>query len=318
MRLWILRAAVVWIAVIVALAAVRCGGGTSTGPSPTPTPDPPGTIPPPPPDPPPSQPQSFVGAGDIAWCGRGADQTARVVQALPGQVFTAGDNAYPDGSLRDFMNCYEPTWGRFRDRTRPVAGNHEYETDPTARGYFTYFGALASPATEGYYSYEVGDWHIVALNSALPAGAFRAGSAQMRWLAADLEAHPKRCVAAIWHHPLFTSGPNGPQEFTRDAWRVLYQYGVDVVINGHDHLYERFAPQDPDGRRDPARGIRQFTIGTGGAELYGVRNVSANSEVRISNVYGVLKFTLDSTGYDWQFIPVAGSTGSDSGRDVCR
>lgn len=305
-------AVVALLALVVALAGVRCGGKTSTSPTP-PVPDP---LPnnPPPTQPSPSPPQTLVGAGDIAWCQfAGAEQTARIVQGLSGQVFTTGDNAYLEGSLKNFRDCYEPTWGRFKDRTRPTAGNHEYDTDPTASGYYTYFGAAASPVTQGYYSYEVGDWHIITLNSAVPMDA---GSAQLRWLEADLAANPRRCTAAIWHHPLFTSGPNGPQLFTRAAWRVLYEANADLIINGHDHIYERFAPQDPDGRRDPARGMRQFIIGTGGAQLYALATAAPNSERQIVGTWGVIRLTLSSGSYDWQFMPV-GTGPSDSGRAEC-
>lgn len=316
MRSRLVRAAVVSVAIAAAMSSARCGGGKSTAPTPSPTPIPdiPGTTPTPTPIPLPSGPQTLVGAGDIGWCNLpGAEQTARLVQGINGQVFTAGDNAYMDGSLGNFMDCYEPAWGRFRDRTRPVAGNHEYDTDATARGYYTYFGGLASPATQGYYSYEVGDWHIVALNSALPNVGF--GAAQLAWLQQDLAASRARCTAAIWHHPLFSSGPNGPQRYARDAWALLYNANADVIINGHDHLYERFARQDMDGRRDPVRGIQQFTVGTGGAMLYGFTGaLSPNSEVRIAQ-WGVIRFTLSSTGYDWEFIPVAGA--GDSGHGDC-
>jgi hypothetical protein len=301
------------VALAAAIAGARCGGKTSTAPTPA-QPDPlPGTVPPPT-QPPPSPPQTLVGAGDIAWCQyAGAEQTARLVQGIGGQVFTAGDNAYLDGSLQNFRDCYEPTWGRFKDRTRPVAGNHEFDTDRSGSGYYSYFGASASPATQGYYSYDLGDWHIVALNSAMPMDT---GSAQLRWLEADLVANPRRCTAAIWHHPLFTSGPNGPQTFTRAAWRVLYDANADLIVNGHDHLYERFAPQDADGRRDPARGLRQFTVGTGGAQLYALATLSPNSERQIVNTWGVIRFTLSSGSYEWQFVPVAGGA-PDSGRADC-
>jgi hypothetical protein len=294
-------------ALAAALAAIQCGGDRSTGPTPLPRP---GNTPP---DITPSPPQTLVGAGDIGWCNMGADQTARLVQGISGQVFTAGDNAYMDGSLRNFVDCYAPTWGRFLDRTRPVAGNHEYDTDTAARGYYTYFGAAASAATLGYYSYRLGDWHIIALNSALPGVGF--GGGQLAWLEQELRAERAKCTAAIWHHPRFSSGPNGPNLYTRAAWALLYDADADIVINGHDHLYERFARQYRDGRRDPVRGIQQFTVGTGGAALYPFTpNISANSEVRISQ-YGVLKLTLSSTGYDWQFIPVSG--GGDSGHGDC-
>lgn len=311
----LLRRAALSAALVAALAAVRCGGGKSTAPTPTPTPELPGSPPPGNPNPSPSQPQTFIGAGDIGWCGSaGTEQTARLVQAIPGQVFTTGDNAYMDGSLRNYMDCYDPSWGRFRDRTRPVPGNHEYDTDNLARGYYQYYGTLAGLGAQSYYSYDVGDWHIIALNSAFPNGV-GFGGAQLAWLQGELQTNKAKCIAAIWHHPLFSSGPNGPNRYTKAAWDLLYQFDADLIINGHDHLYERFAPQDPDGRPDSVRGIRQFTIGTGGATLYQVTpNLSPNSQVRLSQ-WGVVKFTLTSTGYDWQFIPVSGP--GDSGSGVC-
>jgi hypothetical protein len=301
------------VALVAALVAAQCGGGKPTAPSPTPNAEPPGTIPTPTPTPTPSVPRTFVGAGDIGWCGKGAEPTARLVESMPGEVFTAGDNAYMDGSLKNFNDCYKPTWGRFFDRTRPVPGNHEYDTDNTARGYYSYFGGRASEASQGYYSYDEGDWHILALNSALPGIGF--GGAQLAWLRMELTTNRARCTAAIWHHPLFSSGPNGPNRYTKAAWDLLYQFDADLIINGHDHLYERFAPQNPDGQRDTARGIRQFTVGTGGAELYAFNpSPSPNSEVRISQ-WGVIRFTLSNTGYDWQFVPISG--GGDSGHENC-
>jgi hypothetical protein len=241
-----------------------------------------------------------------------AELTARLLDSIGGTVWTAGDNAYLQASRADFRNCYDPTWGRHLARTRPTAGNHEYETDPTAAAYWEYFGISAGPAGLGYYSYEVGDWHAIALNSWLPISA---NSAQGRWLASDLAGSKTKCTVAIWHYPLFTSGPNGPQTQMREAWRMLYDAGVDLVLNGHDHLYERFAPQDPDGRPDPARGMRQFTVGTGGATPYGIQSRQPNSELVITPTYGVLKLTLSSASYDWQFIPVSGQ--GDSGTAQC-
>lgn len=303
-------------ALVAALAGMYCGGSKSTAPTPTPNPIPdPGTIPNPNPTPTPSVPRTFVGAGDIGWCGKtGHELTGRIVEGIPGEVFTAGDNAYMDGSIKNYQDCYQPSWGRFVDRTRPTPGNHEYDTDNAARGYYQYFGFRANPMnTQGYYSYDVGDWHVLALNSALPGVGF--GPTQLAWLRNELTTNTAKCTAAIWHHPLFSSGPNGPQRYTKAAWDLLYQFNADLIINGHDHLYERFAPQDPDGRRDTARGMRQFTVGTGGADLYPFTpNISPNSEVRISQ-YGVIRFTLSSSAYEWQFVPVSGP--ADSGRADC-
>jgi hypothetical protein len=255
----------------------------------------------------------LVGAGDIAMChAPGAEATAKLLDRISGTVFTAGDNAYMDGSAADYRNCYDPTWGRHRRRTRPVPGNHEYQT-PGASGYFDYFGSAAGPRGLGYYSYTLGSWQVIALNSEIPIGT---GSAQLEWVRQQLTASPHRCTVVYWHRPLFTSGPDGPNPDMRDLWRLLYTLDVDVVINGHDHLYERFAPQTPDGRADPARGIRQFTVGTGGAEVYGSVGTSANSEA-VASVWGVAAFTLDHDRYRWEFIPAGPYAFSDSGAGVC-
>jgi acid phosphatase type 7 len=257
-------------------------------------------------------PARLLGAGDIAHCDAGAETTARLLDRLDGTVFTTGDNAYWSGSEEEFRRCYEPTWGRHRARTRPVPGNHEYLT-PNAAGYFAYFGANAGPPGVGYYSYTLGSWQILALSSEIPVSA---GSAQVQWLQAQL-ARRTPCTAVIFHRPLFTSGPNGPNPDLRELWRVLYEGDVDLVLNGHDHLYERFAPQDPDGRPDPVRGIRQFTVGSGGAPVYAsVTRTAFNSEVRAS-VWGVASFTLDAGRYRWEFIPADGFGFTDSGIGEC-
>jgi acid phosphatase type 7 len=262
----------------------------------------------------PTEPAVFVGAGDIGNCELpGAEATAKLLDAIPGTVFAAGDNAYFQGTRQDYERCYAPTWGRHKQRTRPVPGNHEYET-AGADGYFWYFGSAAAPATSGFYSYDLGAWHIVALNSNI---AMDARSDQLAWLRADLAENRSRCTLAYEHHPLFSSGPNGPTESVRPLWELLYAEGADVVISGHDHLYERFAPQDPVGRADMVRGIRQFVVGTGGSTLRTIVSLRPNSEVRFST-WGVLKLTLRSTSYDWEFVPVAGESFRDSGSDVCR
>jgi hypothetical protein len=249
------------------------------------------------------RPEVLVGAGDIAECGSiGAPATALLLDTIPGTVFTAGDNAYPSGSDDDFANCYDPTWGRHKARTRPALGNHEYLT-PEAAGYFNYFGAAAGERGKGYYSYELGRWHVVVLNSNIPLDA---GSPQDQWLRADLAATPTQCVFAYWHHPLFSSGDNhGNQDFVRPLWDALYQYGADLVVVGHEHVYERFAPQRPDGSADPATGIRQFTVGTGGAGVYAFGTPLPNSESRGTS-RGVIKLTLRDGGYDWKFVPHRG------------
>jgi len=254
----------------------------------------------------------FVGAGDIGWCGSdGTRATAALLDGISGVVFTTGDNAYLSGTAAQFIDCYHPTWGRHRLRTRPAPGNHDYET-PGARPYFAYFGANAGPSGAGYYSYDLGAWHIVSLNSVTGTSG---RSRQAAWLRHDLAENSGRCTLAYWHNPLFSSGPNGSQSHMREIWRILYAFGTEIVVNGDNHLYERFAPQDPDGRRDAA-GIRQFIAGTGGAPLYEVRAVQPNSEVR-SSTFGVLKFTLHADSYEWEFVPIPGAAFRDFGLGQC-
>ena len=257
----------------------------------------------------------LIGAGDIASCESPGDEaTARLLDLYPdATVFTAGDNAYFHGNASNFRDCYDPTWGRHRQRTRPAPGNHDYET-PGASGYFDYFGANAGPRGLGYYTFDVGSWRIYSLNSEPSLAG--AGSSQMSWLKSDLASHPVNCSIAIWHHPVFTSGPNGPNAYMRDILRVLYDNNVDIVINGHDHLYERFAPQDPDARPDFARGIRQFTVGTGGVPLYQNVTVAANSE-RLQSVWGILRLVLNPGEYDWEFVPVGETAFRDAGSGKC-
>jgi hypothetical protein len=303
------------LAVVAAVICAQCGGsnGGSTPTVPTSPTLPPGTGGPGnPPPPSPSPPQIFAGAGDIGWCNSSApEQTARLLDGLGGTVFAAGDLAYMNGTADDFRRCYDPSWGRHKSYTFPVPGNHEYQSgDPGP--YFDYFGTNAGTRGLGYYGHELGDWHAIALNSLIPVDS---GSAQAQWLRADLATHPNKCTLAYWHYPLFTSGPNGPQTAMRDLWRILYDANVEIVINGHDHFYERFAPQDPDGRPDSARGMREFIVGTGGADLYDFVRVSPNSDRQIKS-YGVLKLTLQSGSYQWDFIPV-GSGQSDSGMGTC-
>jgi acid phosphatase type 7 len=262
----------------------------------------------------------LVGAGDITSCDQTRDEaTAQLIDGIAGTVFTLGDNAYPDGTPMQFNNCYGPTWGRHKDRTRPSPGNHDYITSG-AIGYYTYFGTTASPLDtdctsncKGYYSYNLGDWHIIVLNSELNHDA---GSAQEQWLRADLTANQSMCTLAYWHKPRFSSGLHGNNADVQPFWQALYDYGADVVLNGHDHSYERFASQNPTGQADP-RGIREFVVGTGGAALYSFLTIRPNSEVRSNDTWGVLKLTLHPTSYDWEFIPVPGQTFRDSGTGNC-
>ena len=231
-------------------------------------------------------------------------------------MFTAGDNAYDAGSDADFAECYDPTWGQFADRTWPSPGNHEYQT-PGAQGYLNYFGPRARPAGTNWYAYDLGTWRIYSLDSNCFVVGCEAGGAQEQWLRADLAANPRTCVLAYWHHPRFTSGQHGNDGEVAPFWDALYQAGAEVVINGHDHNYERFAPQTPAAAPDPAGGIRQFVVGTGGVGLRSLGTTKANSEVRNSSSNGVIKFTLSAGSYSWQFVPVAGRTFTDTGSGTC-
>ncbi|HKQ58858.1 MAG TPA: metallophosphoesterase [Candidatus Eisenbacteria bacterium] len=255
----------------------------------------------------------LVGAGDIANGSSGAEATARLLDNIAGTVFTAGDNAYPDGTDSDFSIYYQPTWGRHRARTRPSPGNHDYHTSG-ATGYYNYFGANAGPAGRGYYSYDIGDWHVISLNSNV---SMSAGSAQEQWLRADLSANSKDCIIAYYHHPRFSSGTHGSSTASQPLWQALYEAGAEIVVVGHDHNYQRFAPQTPGGQADPARGIRQFVAGMGGAGHYNFSSPIANTEAYNNDTYGVLKLTLGPGTYSWQFIPVAGGTYTDSGSGTC-
>ncbi|HET8680820.1 MAG TPA: metallophosphoesterase [Micromonosporaceae bacterium] len=218
---------------------------------------------------------------------------------------------------------YGPTWGRHRSRTRPVIGNHDHHT-PGAAGYFGYFGAaeVATAGRTSWYSYDLGGWHVVVLDSScgVVRGGCGAGSPQERWLRSDLAVSSwrTRCTVAMWHHPLFTSGAtHGPATAVRPLFRALYEAGAELVLSGHNHQYERFAPQDPAGRRDDRRGVRQFVVGTGGASHYGFGSPAPNSQVRRTGTHGVLRLALRQGGYDWRFVPVAGQAFTDSGRGTC-
>jgi hypothetical protein len=256
---------------------------------------------------------TLIGAGDIAGCDRTFkdEATAALVDTVPGTVLTIGDDAYPNGSTADFA-CYAASWGKFKSRTRPAPGNHDYET-PGAAPYYRYFDSLAGPPGKGYYSYDVGGWHVVSLNSE------RDVADQVTWLESDLTAHPARCTLAYWHKPLFTSASVHPPETAmRPIYRVLYDAGADVVLSGHNHQYERFAPQNPAGEADAPRGLRYFVVGTGGTpNLYGFGTPKPNSEVRYNRGHGVIKLTLSADHYDWEFVSVAGETFADTGSQAC-
>ena len=254
------------------------------------------------------------GAGDIASCNLDSDEaTAPALDGVQGVVFTAGDNAYQDGTAEQYSICYGPTWGRHQARTRPTPGNHEYHT-PGAYPYFAYFGANAGDSSKGYYSYDVGTWHIIAINSNI---ARDRGSPQEQWLRADLAAYATHCTVAYWHFPRFSSGVHGSDPTMAAMWQALYDADADVVISGHDHHYERFAPQTADGTSDPARGVREFVVGTGGGSLTQPPTIAPNSKVRIVGTFGVLKLVLQESSYQWRFIPSRGGTLTDSGSTLC-
>ena len=262
----------------------------------------------------------LLAAGDIANCKmiEGAQETAKVIESVPGTVAALGDLALSDGTAEEFANCYDKTWGAFKSRTRPAPGNHEFHSSGGSP-YFDYFGAAAGDPTRGYYSYDLGAWHIISLNGECKdIGGCEAGSAEEKWLQADLKTHPAACTLAYWHEPLFSSGAaHGNNPNYLDFWRDLYRANATIVLNGHDHDYERFAPQTPDVAADRARGIREFVVGTGGNHLRTFGPPKPNSEVRKAGTFGVLKLTLRAHSYDWQFIPVAGQTFTDSGTGSC-
>ena len=252
-------------------------------------------------------------AGDIAVCGStSTEATARLLDRHSGAVLALGDNVYPTGTAEQYANCYAPTWGRHRDRTHPTPGNHEYDVGG-ALPYFAYFGAEAGPAGLGYYSFNLGAWHILSLNSNVPA---QPGSAQYEWARNDLLASTSVCTLAYWHHPVFSSGGNGNNSRMREIWRLLDQVRAEVVLVGHDHHYERFAPQQADGIAN-VEGVREFVVGTGGAELRAVVSAQPNSQVREDRTWGVLKLTLRSTTYNWDFIPIDGQSFHDFGTNAC-
>jgi hypothetical protein len=256
------------------------------------------------------------GVGVDGFCKQRA--TSDVLVAMrPAAVLGLGDMQYNAGSLAAFQAVYDPTWGRLNRSIFPVPGNHEYGT-AGAGGFFSYFGARAGTRGLGYYSFDLGAWHIIALNSNCSLVPCAPGSAQDAWLRADLAAHPGGCTLAFFHHPLFTSGHGEADEPVRPFWDTLYAAGADLVLNGHSHNYERFAPQTPAGVADAARGIREIVVGTGGDDLQPFLPAAApNSQQRSSAAFGVLALTLRPDGYAWRFRPAAGSTFADSGSGVC-
>jgi hypothetical protein len=312
------------VAIGIALSALVAGVLARSSPAPTAGPPMAAPVPPGP-----AGEIVLAAAGDIACppgeepredaCQHGA--TADVVEAIdPALVLTLGDNQYPSGRLEDFERSYDPTWGRFKSITRPAIGNHEAQT-PDATGYFTYFGASAGDPATGYYSFDAGSWHVVALNTECHNGedCLESGSAQDTWLRADLADNRTRCVLAYMHKPRFSSDDrHGNAAQVTDLWQTLYDSGADVVLAGHAHTYERFAPQTPDGQLDLDRGLRLFVVGTGGKDLYDLGDKQPNSELFYNDGFGVLQLTLRPNGYSWEFVPVDGGTGVDSGSDTCR
>jgi hypothetical protein len=261
---------------------------------------------------------TLVAAGDVASCGSDRDEkTAALVARIPGTVAVLGDSVYERGAPEEFAGCYAPSWGRFRGRTRPAAGNHEYGTTGAA-GYFGYFGPSAGYPDRGYYAYSLGSWRVLVLNSNCGrVGGCGAGSPQLAWLRAELRAHPTACTLAYWHHPRFSSGLHGEDLTVAPFWAALYAAGADVVLAGHDHHYERFAPLDPAGRLDRTRGLRQFVVGTGGRSHYPTIRTVRGSQVREWRTFGVLRLTLAPHRYEWRFVPVAGSRFTDTGSARC-
>lgn len=287
---------------------------STTQPSATITPIPPS------PTPVPVDPVKILAVGDVVVCDdAGAQITAGMLDMIPDiPVLLLGDTINEEATADAFSACFEPTWGRHKARLYPIPGNHDYDVED-AQPYFDYFGNAAGEAGKGYYSFNQGAWHIIALNSNCnEIDGCDLESHQYSWLLQDLASHPTQCTLVYWHHPLFSSDKDGGLEQMRDIWRLLYDSNVDLILNGHDHLFERFAPQTPGGLYDEERGIRQFVIGTGGAGLRGVnREPPPTGEKQIMGAYGLLELTLYSNRYEWQFVPQPGILRSDSGSGIC-
>jgi acid phosphatase type 7 len=262
---------------------------------------------------------TLIAAGDVGYCGQPYDEaTASVIKGIPGTVAALGDLAYEQGTAAEFASCYQPSWGAFKNRTRPAPGNHEYET-AGASGYYGYWGSQAGNPAQGWYSYDLGAWHIIALNSECQfVGGCFAGSPEETWLRADLAAHPRACTLAYWHEPLFSEYQGSSEADKLPFWQALYDAHADVILNGHSHNYQRYALQTPAGAPDPANGIREFVVGTGGnPNLHPLNIVLPNAEVANNTTWGVLKLTLRNNSYDWQFLRAAGGTFTDSGSQAC-
>jgi hypothetical protein len=262
---------------------------------------------------------TLLAAGDIASCAsQGDEATAALLDARPNAVIaTLGDNVYENGTAAEFANCYDPTWGRSKGRTHPALGNHEYGVF-RAGGYYAAFGAAAGEPPLGWYSYDLATWHIIVLNSNCDVVGCALGGTQERWLREDMGLHPALCTLAVWHHPRWSSGStHGPNAAVGPLYTALHDAGVDVLLTGHEHNYERFQPLDPAGQFDPARGVREFVVGTGGRSHYPFGPPAPGSEVRNDNTFGVLALTLRPNSYQWQFVPEAGKTFTDSGSATC-
>jgi hypothetical protein len=252
----------------------------------------------------------LLAVGDIGTCDdTNDDSVAALAKQLPGAIALLGDDVYPDGGLADYEHCFDPAWGPLRARIHPAQGNHDFESSD-ASGYYDYFGAAAGTAHEGWYSYDVGSWHLIVLNSDCPSvGGCGDGSPQLAWLTADLQANPALCTLAYWHHPRYSSGEHGDDPRTEQLWQTLAAAGADVVLSGHDHDYERLAP---------VAGIRSFVVGTGGHSLIAfTRPTIPQTEVRADDSYGLLALGLGAAGYSWQFVPIPGDVLSDRGTAAC-
>lgn len=262
---------------------------------------------------------TVLAAGDIARCNEDGDEaTAELIRAEPGAtVLALGDLAYNDGTAEEFENCYGPSWGQFDSRTYPVPGNHEYRTDGAAP-YFDYWGSRAGEPGKGWYSFDLGEWHVVALNSNCDAVDCDAGSEQEQWLRADLEANDSRCTLAFWHAPRFSSGRHAGTRSVEDLWQVLLDHDVEVLLAAHEHLYERTAPLDADGAVDESAGVRQFIVGTAGGNFYEFGERIPGHEAGFTDVYGVLRLQLHADSYEWEFLPVTPDGADDAGSDECR
>lgn len=264
-------------------------------------------------------PPRIVAAGDIALCGSPASATALLLDGLPGTVAVLGDGGGPSGNLeKNYLDCFDPTWGRHRGRTRPVPGDNDYDGGETAHGYFTYFGELAGEPDKGYYAYDLGDWRVIALNSNCDqVGGCFAGSAQEQWLRLELAADPRSCTLAYWHHARFASGRAGNTVDVAPLWQALYEANADVVLAAHNHIYERLAPLDHFGEVDTERGIRSFVVGTGGDGLDPLATPVRGSEVRDNTTHGVLDLGLEPGRFTWRFVPVDGGSFIDEGYAAC-